>query len=580
MQSNGLLRWDLTPLYISFSDQHYLSDRERLQRGLADLERLLENYRVGGDEPVYTAEAFFAVADALNAVRATALPLKAFAFLRQATDAGDREAAAAISELEGEMLALERLTPRIVRWWGSFEIGDWAGDYALLLREARVRNKHLMSDAEETLAAELSLSGARAWTRHYGNVSSRISVRFEGGDLPITALRNLAYDPDGARRKAAYEAELAAWETRRDELAASLNGVKGSRIVINRRRGWEDSLAPTLLANRISRATLYAMQKAVEGSLPVWRRYFLAKARSLGKERLDWWDLFAPIARERREWGWEEARSFIVKNLREFSPAAADLADRAFRERWIDAEPRKGKRGGAFCMHIGDGVSRVLANFTPSFDAVSTLAHELGHAYHNFRLSSRPPLLRETPMTLAETASIMNETVITRAALAETEGEDALAILDSWLAGAAQAVVDIHSRFLFESQVFERRSARELSPEEFSEAMLEAQKLAYGDALASYHRYMWAVKPHYYGRDYYNYPYTFGLLFGLGLYRAYRESPLDFQEEYDRLLADTGVAGALELAARFGFNLEEEDFWADSLALLAEDVGRFERAIG
>ncbi len=580
MPETSLPRWDLSPLYDSTEDERFLGDWAALERRIDALAGALERHRVGRDDAERSPEAFHDVVEALNAVDEAALPLRAYVHLRQATDAGDREAAARISELEGLLLRVDRWIPRIVAWWGGFEPGPWAGDYALLLREARVRAAHLMSEDEETLAAELALPGERSWVRLYGNVSSRIAVRFEGEERPITALRNLAYDPDEARRKAAYEAELAAWKAHADEIAASLNGVKGARIVLNRRRGWADALEPTLHERRITRAALAAMQRAVEASLPVWRRYFRAKARRLGKARLDWWDLFAPVAEERRRWSWEEARAFIVAHLRTFSPAAAELADRAFRERWIDAEPRSGKRGGAFCMHVGGGASRILANYTPSFDAVSTLAHELGHAYHNLRLAERPPLLRRTPMTLAETASIMNETVVTRAALAEAEGDDAALILDTWLTGAAQVVVDIHARFLFESWVFERRAERELAPEEFAELMEEAQERTYGEALATRHPYMWAVKPHYYGSDFYNYPYTFGLLFGLGLYRAYHDDPAGFGERYDALLADTGVEDAAALASRFGFDLEDEAFWAGGLELLAEDVARFEAGGG
>jgi len=580
MPESNLPRWDLSPLYSSTQDPRFAADREELERRLEALAAMLDRHRVGRADAARNPEAFHEVVEALNAVQEAALPLRAYAHLRQATDAGDRETAAQVSELEGLMLRVDRWMPRIVAWWGGFEPGEWAGPYALLLREARVRASHLMSEPEETLAAELALPGERAWARLHGNVTSRITAEFEGRSWSVTALRNLAYDPDGARRKAAYEAELAAWEAHADEVAASLNGVKGARIVLNRRRGWEDALEPTLHDRRVTRAALGAMQRAVEASLPVWRRYFRAKARRLGKARLDWWDLFAPVAEERRRWSWDEARAFIADHLRGFSPEAAELAERAFRERWIDAEPRTGKRGGAFCMHVGGGASRILANYTPSFDAVSTLAHELGHAYHNLRLADRPPLLRRTPMTLAETASIMNETVVTRAALAEATGDDAAAILDTWLGGAAQVVVDIHSRFLFETWVFERRTERELAPEEFSELMVLAQERTYGEALATRHPYMWAVKPHYYGSDFYNYPYTFGLLFGLGLYRAFEDDPEGFRPRYDALLADTGVEGAAALAARFGFDLEDEGFWAGGLELLAGDVVRFEQLAG
>ncbi|WP_456476432.1 M3 family oligoendopeptidase [Oceanithermus sp.] len=576
MPQETLPRWDLTPLFAEIETPEFREAWARLEGAIEAFEALVERLGVGGPDAPHTAAALEQVAAAYDAADEALTPLKAYLQLRIATDAEDRPAAAKLSELEGLTLRLDRLRPRLVRWWGGFPADFEAGPYRRLLAEARVRAAHQMSESEETLAAELTRSGARAWTRLHGNVTSRIRVDFEGEELPITALRNLAYDADPVRREAAYRKELEAWREHQDVIAASLNGVKGERAVLVRRRGWADALEPTLLERRITRAALEAMQRAVEASFPDWRRYFRAKARFLGKERLDWWDLFAPVGRSQKRWSWSEARDFIVRHLQGFSPAAAELADRAFRERWIDAEPRVGKRGGAFCMHVGGGASRILANYSPTFDAVSTLAHELGHAYHNLRLAERPALLRTTPMTLAETASIMNETVVTQAALVELEGDEALAVLETWLQGAAQVVVDIHSRFLFESWVFERRAARELGPEEFAQLMEEAQRRTYGDALASYHPYMWAVKPHYYGSDFYNYPYTFGLLFGLGLYRAYRDDPEGFAGRYDALLADTGLEDAAALAGRFGFDLEDEAFWAGGLELLAEQTARFE----
>ena len=576
MPQETLPRWDLTPLFTEIETPEFREAWARLEGAIEAFEALVERLGVGGPDAPHTAAALEQVAAAYDAADEALTPLKAYLQLRIATDAEDRPAAAKLSELEGLTLRLDRLRPRLVRWWGGFPADFEAGPYRRLLAEARVRAAHQMSEPEETLAAELTRSGARAWTRLHGNVTSRIRVDFEGEELPITALRNLAYDADPVRREAAYRKELEAWREHQDVIAASLNGVKGERAVLVRRRGWADALEPTLLERRITRAALEAMQRAVEASFPDWRRYFRAKARFLGKERLDWWDLFAPVGRSQKRWSWSEARDFIVRHLQGFSPAAAELADRAFRERWIDAEPRVGKRGGAFCMHVGGGASRILANYSPTFDAVSTLAHELGHAYHNLRLAERPALLRTTPMTLAETASIMNETVVTQAALVELEGDEALAVLETWLQGAAQVVVDIHSRFLFESWVFERRAARELGPEEFAQLMEEAQRRTYGDALASYHPYMWAVKPHYYGSDFYNYPYTFGLLFGLGLYRAYRDDPEGFAGRYDALLADTGLEDAAALAGRFGFDLEDEAFWAGGLELLAEQIARFE----
>jgi len=265
-----------------------------------------------------------------------------------------------------------------------------------------------------------------------------------------------------------------------------------------------------------------------------------------------------------------------VEQLATFSPSDAEVAQTAFREAWIDAEPRVGKRGGAYCMHIGGGKSRILANFEESFDSVSTIAHELGHAYHNHCLRERPPLLRTYPMTLAETASIMNETIVVQAALRTLPKKEQLPILEADLQGAAQVVVDIHSRFLFEKAVFEKRAGRELSAEEFCALMLDAQKATYGDALATYHPYMWAVKPHYYGTDFYNFPYTFGLLFGLALYQKYVREGEAFVAKYDELLASVGIYPAAELARRFGFDLGSRAFWEGGLAVLGQRIAQFE----
>ena len=241
--------------------------------------------------------------------------------------------------------------------------------------------------------------------------------------------------------------------------------------------------------------------------------------------------------------------------------------------------PRSGKRDGAFCMGWRGAESRILLNYQPSLDSVSTLAHELGHGYHNLCLAGRTPLQRQTPMTLAETASIFCETIAVNAALEGARGDEKLYILETQLQGQAQVVVDIHSRFLFEQGVFGARGARDLAPSELSERMLEAQRATYGDGLSDeLHRYMWAVKGHYYsaGLSYYNYPYTFGLLFGLGLYAQYRQDPDAFKAGYDDLLSSTGLADAATLAARFGIDTRDGAFWDSSLDVIRQNIGAYE----
>ena len=375
---------------------------------------------------------------------------------------------------------------------------------------------------------------------------------------------------------------FAAWETVSVPLAAALNGAKGEVGVINRRRGYTDDLEPALRANNVDRATLDAMTDAVVASLPDFGRYFAAKARLLGHERgLPFWDLFAPVG-DTGGVSWSGATERVNAAFGGYSSDLAALATRAFDEHWVDAEIRDGKRGGAYCAPVANDVSRVMMNFDGSHDSVSTLAHELGHAYHNVTLAGRTALQRRLPMALAETASIFCETLLFEevAKQASDDGER-LALLDTHLVGASQVVVDIHSRFLFESALCEKRRRTSLSVSELNAAMLDAQQAAYGDGLdPEYrHKYMWAVKPHYF-TPFYNWPYTFGLLFGIGLYAQYLDDPERFRAGYDDMLSTVGMADAATLAGRFGFDIRGGQFWADSLAVLVHHVDDYERLAG
>ncbi len=337
--------------------------------------------------------------------------------------------------------------------------------------------------------------------------------------------------------------------------------------VLNKRREYADDLEPALRFNNVDRTTLDAMTDAVVASLPSFRGYLRTKARVLGHdEGLPWWDLFAPLG-DAGEVAWSQASALVRAAFDGYSPQLAALADRAFSESWVDAEIRDGKRGGAYCMSVGDDVSRVMMNFDGSHDSVATLAHELGHAYHNVALADRTPIQRATPMALAETASIFCETLLFETALTHTtDPTERLALLDTYLVGATQVVVDIHSRFLFESELCRRRQRTALSVSELCATMLDAQERAYGDGLHPEHRhaYMWAVKPHYF-TPFYNWPYTFGLLFGIGLHARYLDDPAGFRNGYDLLLSTTGMADAAALTARFGVDVHDGAFWAASL---------------
>ncbi|MEK6256746.1 MAG: M3 family oligoendopeptidase, partial [Chloroflexota bacterium] len=379
----------------------------------------------------------------------------------------------------------------------------------------------------------------------------------------------------------AYETENAAWKTVLEPLAGSMNGVKGNVMTLNKRRGREDAIHASLDQSRIDRQTLDAMLSAMEDSFPMFRKYFKAKAKRFGKEKLAWWDVFAPVGKNDRTFTYEEAGKFVVEQFASFSPRLAEFAQRAFDNNWLDVGPKDGKSAGAFCMSVpAVKESRILLNFDGTLDWVFTSAHELGHGFHNDCAKDKTELQTITPMTLAETASIMCETIVTNAVIEQAASpEEELAILETSLIGDSQVVVDIYSRYLFETEVFERRAEAELSADDFNDIMKRAQMATYGDGLDEnfLQQYMWTWKPHYYsvGTSFYNYPYTFGLLFATGLYAIYQERGDAFVPDYVDLLASTGEANAADLAARFGIDIRTTKFWEDSLGVIGKRIDRY-----
>ena len=596
-----LPRWDLSHLYPGITSSAFAQAFDNLARELADLKALFdtENIAARSAEAVDDAvvRSYETVTRRYDALLTELRTIGTYIRVHIAVDSRDAAAQARMSELQGLMVTLSLLGTRYTAFLGSLDAealiaaSPLAREYAFFVREAKVAARHLMSPAEESLSAELYPSAGAAWAKLHGDLTSQMAVPFARGaddapePLPMSALRALATNPDRDVRQRAYEAELRAWKSAALPLAAALNSIKHEAGVLAKRRGWSSPLEASLFGNRIDRETLDAMLGAARESFPDFRRYLRAKARLIsGAERLPWYDLFAPVGggsggATAGAYSWDRAEAFVAEQFGTYSDKMRAFAERAFRERWVDAEPRVGKRDGAFCTSIRADESLILQNYEPSVNGVATLAHELGHAYHNLCLADRPALLRGTPMTLAETASIFCETIVKRAALARTDTPgETLAILEASLQGACQVVVDITSRFLFEQRVIEKRAERELSVEELCGLMLEAQRETYGDGLQddALHPYMWAVKNHYYGRSFYNYPYMFGLLFGLGLFAHYRRDPDAFRERYDDLLSRTGMADAAELASDFAIDLRDGAFWRSSLDVLREDIRQFE----
>ncbi|HSL44069.1 MAG TPA: M3 family oligoendopeptidase [Anaerolineales bacterium] len=591
-------RWDLSNVYPSLESKEFKAAVEDYKKQVAALEKFFKNKLSKANARTNAKELAPLVGkaiDQINKIQTLSATIVPFIYSYVTTDSRDKVAMKALSEFEQASLPMNQLMTRFTAWLGKLapkldqviKSNKSAAAHAFMLREAAEQSKYLMSEAEEALAAELSLSGGNAFGKLQGTVTSQLSVDFEldgkTQKLPMPALINLRSHPDEATRRRAYEAENQTWEGIKETLAACLNGVKGEANTLNKKRGRKDAIHSSLDAARMDRKTLEAMLTAMKDSFPMFRKYLNAKAKKLGKEKLAWWDIFAPMGKTDKVYSFEEARDFIVENFEKFSPDLAAFAKRAFDSNWIDAEQRDGKRGGAFCMEIqGLKESRILANFDGSFDQVSTLAHELGHGFHNecAYQANKTVLQQLTPMTLAETASTMCETIVTEAVLASTQDpQEELAVLEAQIQNAGQIVVDIYSRYLFEKEIFEHRERSELSADDFNDIMERAQKETYGDGLDERHlqKFMWTWKPHYYSPDlsFYNYPYAFGLLFATGLYAIYKQRGADFVEDYKNLLASTGEETAAKLARRFGIDITKRKFWDDSLAIIGKRIDRY-----
>ena len=455
-------------------------------------------------------------------------------------------------------------------------------DYTFLFESLLRNSSHLLGSLGEQISAKLSMSGSSAWSDLQEYLTSTVPVSYNGGTTNLSAIRNLAYDPDPAVRKAAYEAELSCYDRIKDAVAFALNSIKLETISDCQLRGYASPLDRTLEKSDMKRETLDAMLGAMEEYMPKFRQYLRAKGKALGHENgLPWYDLFAPMGKSTARYTTEDAKRILVELFSTFDSELADMVARAFDEEWIDFYPRDGKSGGAFCAGVECiGQSRILTNFDGTFGDIVTLAHELGHAFHNQCIRTHRPLNRGYSMPVAETASTFNEVLTVTAAIQAAQDKDEkLALIESQLSDACQIICDIYSRFLFESSVFEARPQEFLDADRLCQLMLEAQKKAYGDGLdqTCLHPYMWLCKGHYYSGSlsFYNFPYAFGGLFARGLYAKYQQEGEKFVPLYKEMLHATSVNDVEDTAKIAGIDLTDKAFWRQGLQSLADEIDLF-----
>lgn len=578
-------RWNLDPLYTSFDSPKLKSDLQKFEELAKTLASYVKDSLVGYENVSSKLLKYYSIADELLSVGNL---IEDYANLVYAVDTKNTTALKLMDKVESYVPEITVIEVGLMKWLKGIDNLDalFIENNALKTYEFEIRTAyrnadHLLSDAEEALLAEMKNTGSNAWSKLQDASIASLTVDYEGEQLPITVIRNYAYSSDSEKRKKAYEAELKSYEKIENVSAACLNAIKGEVITVAKKRGFSSPLEMTLINSRMDRAILDAMMEAITEYLPVFRKYLRKKAEMLGhKNGLPFYDLFAPVGTVDLTYTYEEARDFVVENFSTFSKKLGAFANNAFEQAWIDSEPREGKVSGAFCCNLhGIKESRIMSNFSGSFNDVTTLAHELGHGYHGDCLKNEAYANSHYPMPIAETASIFCETIVTNAALKTATKEQALVILEQSIMSSTQVIVDIYSRYLFETALFEARKEGSLSVDELKKMMIDAQKQAYGDGLDPdyLHPNMWTCKPHYYyaNSNFYNFPYAFGLMFSMGLYSIYLKTGEDFVPKYDELLKATGCNSIKDVLKIMDVDAHSPEFFKGSLALIEKDIEKF-----
>lgn len=576
--------WNLSIMYSGLDDPALQEDMNKLVEANQAFKAAVEKASTLEDKE--KAELILSEMEKYNKIL-----FKIFDFLqlRQACNTEDGQNMALINKVmniynEGAeyAVAADRILASIEDVDALAKESELIKEYTFLIKETKKRCSHLLSNEVEAMISAMDMTGGGAWGDLQSYLTSTVKVDYDGKQITLSEVRNLAYSSDAKVRKDAYDAELKCYEKIADSVAFSLNNIKNQVTMLSGKKGYESPLAMTLENSRMSRQTLDAMMEAVEEYLPVFRKYLRKKGELLGYNNgLPWFELFAPLGKSDKEYSLEEARNYLIECFNSLTPDMADMMKEAFDNEWIDFYPRNGKQGGAFCAGLsGYKQSRILTNYDGTFGAIDTLAHELGHAFHNRMLEGHRRLNNDYPMPVAETASTFNEVHLGHYALSKAaNNEEKLALLENDLREKAQCVVDIYSRYLFETAVFEQSQEKFLMAPDLKEIMLDCQKKAYGDGLDPeyMHPYMWVCKSHYYssGMSFYNFPYTFGNLFAQGLYNLYCEQGDEFIEKYKEMLRLTPVHTIEEDGAMLGIDLTKKDFWANSLKSIADEIEEF-----
>lgn len=582
------MTWDLKAMYEGFECKEFKSDMDILDEVIEKLNSWGNNNLQNTEDADRKLEEYMRLNETYSVVYDK---LSCFTSLVSAADVNDIKAQRIMLSLDRKGIATKNVQVAFAKWLGQVEEIDsiiegssYLKEYEFIIKEMKDKNTHMLSEDVEVALSKMVLTGSSSWEKLRNNLTAnlKVSMIINGKEevLSLNKVRNFLLSPNADLRKSASEAEREGYATIEEGVAAALNGIKGEVITVSEMKDYESPLQRTLIEARMDEETLNSMMYAIKESLNDFQKYFRKKAKFLGYEdKLPYYDLMAPIGKIDKEYTYEEARDFIVKHFYSFSDVMGKMGEEAF-EGWIDSEPREGKRGGGGCLNLHSiNQSRIVCSYDDSFENVCMLAHELGHAYHGLILGDEKLINTRYPMPLAETASIFSENIVRNAALRNASDEEALHILSTELLNCASTIVDIYARFLFEKEIFERRKNGDLSVDEIKEIMIWAEKEAYGEAIdeTTLDPYAWIHKPHYYfpDRNFYNFPYSFGLLFAKGLYSQYLKEGDAFVEKYNQILSLTGKANVYDVGRFAGIDVHDINFWRNSLDIIRKDIEKF-----
>ena len=579
--------WNLDVIYKGYDDPKYINDFKKV----SEIVNNINSLKLDDNNPILTIEENLRLTEELNTLL---MELFTYSSLRSSTNVNDFEAMKEMGQLQ--MLLQETVEASVMfqKYLTKFDLDSLAKEsniiktYLFLLKKQQEEATHMLSEKEEILASKLEMVGSNSWSDLQSQLTSNLMIKVEGFDelMPLSAVRSMAYSANKEERINAYKAELNAYKQIDTSVAMALNNIKREVNIMMPLRGYEDALSKTLIQSNVSIETLNAMIDAIKDERENFRRYFKLKAKALGyKNGLPFYELFAPMGSMTRTYSIDEAKDLVLDVYKSFSNELYEMGKKAFENRWIDFLPKEGKVGGAFCASLDNHhESRVLTNFTGSLGDVQTLAHELGHAYHGHVIHNNAPLNRDYPMPLAETASILCQTLMAKKMINDlTDPNELLTVVEQSLQEDTQCVIDILSRFIFEKDVLSKPVSQPLSSDDLCEMMLNAQDESYGDGLDKDYRhpYMWLCKGHYYsaGLNYYNWPYAFGLLYAKGLYKEYLKDKDAFVKNYDQMLMNTGCMNVEDVAKCMNIDVTKKEFWLESLKFIEEDIDLFEELL-